>query len=167
MPNTIGRAPDREGRAVMAPFQMCSYDIEAYSPTGDFPDAANEDDIVTQIGMTFASVGEDPKDAEAVLLCVGECADIEGAEVECFDEEVDMIKRWAELLQERCVTRSTCDCLQLNHSGVCGATLKKHPVVPRQGGAGCGQIDGESLGPERVGPGLAVWVQVHVPGRFC
>ena len=99
-PSALKRAPERAGRAVMAPFVVCSYDIEAYSATGDFPDPAKEDDTVTQICMTFATVGA-LDETESVLLCLGDCADVEGAEVECLDDEASLIMRWAELLRER------------------------------------------------------------------
>ena len=115
----------------MAPFVICSYDIEAYSESGDFPDASKEEDPVIQIGMTFATAGGGGDDVERVLLCVGDCADIPDAEVECFEEEVEMIRRWAELLQERYdVLKSvTPSHRQLHHRSVRGATLETHPVV--------------------------------------
>ena len=110
-PSALSRAPDSPdggARPLLAPFVVCSYDIEAYSASGDFPDSSCEDDPVIQIGMTFTAVGEAPEEAQSVLLCLGECDGVEGAEVEVFDEELDMLKRWAELLQERwgCATRS-------------------------------------------------------------
>ena len=101
LPSALRRAPEREGRPILAPFVVCSYDIEAYSATGDFPDATKEDDPVIQICSTFATVGAEAGDTDSVLLCLGDCADVPGADVECFDDEADMIKRWAELLRER------------------------------------------------------------------
>ena len=101
LPSALRRAPEDPGRPIMAPFVIVSYDIETYSATGDFPQASNEDDAVIQICLTFHTIGDPPGDTEAVLLCLGDCSPVADAEVECFDDELEMLKRWAELLQDR------------------------------------------------------------------
>ena len=79
----LQRAPERAKQEITAPFVVCSYYIETYSSTGDFPDPSMEGDEVIRICMTFGTLGT--QDMESVLLCLGECADIEGADVECCD----------------------------------------------------------------------------------
>ena len=87
-------------QARTAPLVVCSYDIETFSESGDFPDALKEEDVLMQIGMSFKTLGETGQDVQ-LLLTLGECAPIPGVKVESFDDEVELIHRWFEVLRER------------------------------------------------------------------
>jgi DNA polymerase elongation subunit (family B) len=41
-----------------APLRICSFDIECYSESGDFPNAKNKEDKIIQIGATYTYLGE-------------------------------------------------------------------------------------------------------------
>ena len=82
-----------------APLVVCSYDIECYSASGDFPDANKPEDPLTMIGATYRNMGTGAE--ERYLLCLGECAPIEGVEVESLGSEGAVIERWNELLVEK------------------------------------------------------------------
>lgn len=72
-----------------APFVTCCYDIETYSPDGSFPNPLRECPII-QIGLTAHRYGSDAEDR--YLLALGACGPIEGATVECFDTEADLLR---------------------------------------------------------------------------
>lgn len=58
-----------------------------------------EGDKVTFIGSTFMRYGE--KDTYLNhCITVGDCDDVEGAVIECVEDETDLLLRWTELIQE-------------------------------------------------------------------
>jgi DNA polymerase delta subunit 1 len=86
----------------VAPFMQVSFDIECYSALRggkrNFPRAENRDDAVIQIGSVFRRMGEKETELRNMLV-LGECDDIEGVEVVCFEKEEDLLLAWTALMQ--------------------------------------------------------------------
>ena len=88
---------------VNAPFRILSFDIECNSIDGEFPQASRKGDKIIQIGNTYTYLGKsDPY--KQYIACLNDTSDVEGATVECFDNEEQVIKAW---LQD--VITSDCD----------------------------------------------------------
>ncbi len=73
----------------IAPLRIMSFDIECYSSTGAFPDPKNPRDVVFQIGMTTRAFGQTEGWIDRKCLCLKET---DGADVECFETEKDLLK---------------------------------------------------------------------------
>jgi DNA polymerase elongation subunit (family B) len=70
-------------------FKILSFDIECVSEDGKFPQ--NRDgDMVIQIGMTYSYLG-DPECFKKVVLCLKKTSKVPGAEVKCFNNEIDLL----------------------------------------------------------------------------
>ena len=88
----------------IAPFVIASFDIECYSPTGEFPDPDKECPVI-QIATKFQRCGE--SDAYRThLVTLNSCDAIDGVELDSYENEKDVIERWIEVLNEEKV-----DCL--------------------------------------------------------
>lgn len=85
-------------RMDMAPLLVASVDIECYSATGAFPDMDKPEDRIGIIGTSFWRVGAPVQDSCTVLLCVGRCDPVEGARVESYATEADMLEGWRDLM---------------------------------------------------------------------
>lgn len=85
----------------IAPLVIASYDIETYSPDRSFPDPESRDNDcpVIQIATTFQTYGS--SEYTRTLLTLKECSPIEGVTTECFDNERDLLLRWAALISEK------------------------------------------------------------------
>ena len=67
-----------------APLRIMSFDIEAYSSTGNFPDPKIKSDVVFQIGMTIREFGKEGYlDRKCLCLKQTDAADCESFETEC------------------------------------------------------------------------------------
>jgi DNA polymerase delta subunit 1 len=80
--------PDMEHET--PPLVICSWDIEAFSETGAFPDSSKPSDRVITIGAVYATFGSAEPYARSVHV-LGTCNDIEGVTVYRYESEVDLI----------------------------------------------------------------------------
>lgn len=85
-------------RMDMAPLLVASVDIECFSAEGRFPDAKQPGDRIGMICTTFWRVGEPIERTVTVLQCARECAPVEGAIVECFATEREMLDAWRDMM---------------------------------------------------------------------
>ena len=81
----------------VAPLVMASFDLECYSEDGGFPDPAKPGDPVIQIGVSVERFGEDGP-CRRLVLCLGDTAPVEGAEVRCFETEGGLIDGFVALM---------------------------------------------------------------------
>ena len=82
----------------VAPFVIASFDIECYSSSGEFPNPEKECPVI-QIATKFQRCGE----SEAYrthLVSLKSCNEIEGVEVDSYEDEKDVIERWISVLHE-------------------------------------------------------------------
>jgi len=79
-----------EMETVTPPLVMCSWDIEAYSKSGNFPDASVLDDAIITIGAVYAMVGTDEPFHRSVHV-LGTCHDIEGVDVHRYTTEASLV----------------------------------------------------------------------------
>ena len=86
-------------RADRPPLVFASFDLEAVSATGKFPVADNPEDKLIQISTAFQRYGEEQPYARTVV-CLGETADVEGAQIFWHEHEHQVIEHWARLLRE-------------------------------------------------------------------
>lgn len=70
-------------------FKVLAFDIECVSEDGKFPQNRDGDKII-QIGMTYSNLG-DPDCFKSVILCLKKTANIPGAEVKCYNNEIDLL----------------------------------------------------------------------------
>ncbi len=85
----------------LAPFVICSFDIETNSSTGKFPDASILGDSVFQIAMTYRRQGADVH--RKVCLCYKETTPFENpedGEVICFPTEADLLLAFSKELRD-------------------------------------------------------------------
>ena len=82
------------------PFVMASFDIECTSGDGTFPQATRPDDKIIQVFTTFYRNGEnEPYYTHACVL--GETTKIENVDMECFDNESDLLLSWQQAIQKQ------------------------------------------------------------------
>jgi DNA polymerase delta subunit 1 len=79
----------------IAPLRIMSFDIECFSSTGAFPNAQNLADVVFQIGMTTKEFGRGDESTIRRCLCLKQTS---GPDVESFETEKDLLKRFQEYL---------------------------------------------------------------------
>lgn len=90
---------EKHTSALLPEFRIASYDIEAVSEDGSFPDPSKPNDKVIQIGTTYHKYGS--KDCyKKTIVVLGDCDDIEGVEVYRCKTEKEVILRWVKLIQE-------------------------------------------------------------------
>ena len=81
---------------------IASFDIECMSESGDFPQATNEGDMITQIGTVFSYYGESEPFYKNIIT-LGTCKKIEGLDdvdiLEC-DTEAKVLLTWTTLIQK-------------------------------------------------------------------
>lgn len=91
---------EKEGNA---PLIIASFDIECDSIDGQFPQAKRSGDKVIQIGTTYTYIGQSVPFRQHIV-CLKETNDVEGAIVESYQTEKDLMRGWLEEIQ-----RSDCD----------------------------------------------------------
>ena len=95
------KACETETETETPPLVICSWDIEAYSSTGSFPDPGRPDDKIITIGAVYCRFGTDAPYKRSVHV-LGTCNDIEGVEVHRYDKEEDVISGFMnETVRER------------------------------------------------------------------
>jgi DNA polymerase elongation subunit (family B) len=83
----------------MAPFKIMGYDIECISCDHNFPQADRKTDKIIQIGITMYRYGS-MICYEQHILTLKECANIKGANVECYKTEKGLLRGFAKKMQE-------------------------------------------------------------------
>ena len=82
----------------IAPFKICSFDIECTSGDGSFPQATRESDKIIQIGSVFSKYGTN-EIYKKHIITLGTCDPIEGVEVESYKSEHQVLDAWQRLIQ--------------------------------------------------------------------
>jgi DNA polymerase elongation subunit (family B) len=82
----------------IAPFYICSFDLECRSADGSFPQASRIEDRIIQIGLTFTKYGFTDI-VKSIMISLGTCDQIPDCELfECKTERELLIK-FAEIIQ--------------------------------------------------------------------
>jgi len=76
------------------PLYVCSYDLEVYSDSGNFPVASNDRDEIIQIGISFRYSDDLLTSVKRYVLVSGTC---EGEYISCKDERT-LLKQFREIL---------------------------------------------------------------------
>jgi len=83
------------------PLVVCSWDIEAFSASGAFPDSSKPSDRVITIGAVYTHFGSTEPYLRSVHV-LGTCNDIDNVEVHRYESEVDLIHGFMmETVQQR------------------------------------------------------------------
>lgn len=82
--------------ADLGPLRVLSFDIEAAGRRGVFPDALL--DPVIQIAVQFYVVGCEKTLIQPILLSLRSCDDIDGVNVLCFEDELEMLNMFTEIV---------------------------------------------------------------------
>ncbi len=80
-------------------FSICAFDIECTSTDGSFPQADRLGDKIIQIGLTLSRYG-DSDCYEKYLLSLGETDNIDGAVVQWFETETDLLLGFTKLMRK-------------------------------------------------------------------
>jgi DNA polymerase elongation subunit (family B) len=87
----------------IAPISVLSFDLECTSSDGGFPQAKRKEDKIIQCGMTMYLLGkpeENEKTPFKYIATLKDCCPIEGAIVESFNTESELISRMSKVIQE-------------------------------------------------------------------
>lgn len=82
----------------IAPFYICSFDLECNSGDGSFPQPNRIDDKIIQIGMTFTKYGSSDI-VKQVMISLNTCDSIDNTEVIECKEEVDLLLKFRDIIQ--------------------------------------------------------------------
>jgi DNA polymerase elongation subunit (family B) len=93
--NWVNLDPDED--MTILPFVIASFDLECNSKDGSFPQAERDEDAIIQIGTTFSRYGETECFYEHIIT-LGSCDDVEGAVVETYETEVEVLMAWTRLM---------------------------------------------------------------------
>ena len=77
--------------------RIASYDLECTSGDGSFPQANRDTDKIIQIGTTFSYNGAEECYFKHIIT-LGSCSEIEGATVESYETEDEVILAWQKLI---------------------------------------------------------------------
>jgi len=85
---------------ISIPMYVLSYDIEVYSASGNFPDAANREDEIIQIGMSFRWSDDLMAPVERYVLISGTCepSDSDVKYISCRNEQ-DLLLNFKKYIQ--------------------------------------------------------------------
>jgi len=91
----LNRVDDR----TIQKFDICAFDIECTSEDGSFPNPQRDGDKVIQIGLTFSKFGDDECYYKHILT-LGETSDVEGATVEWFETEEELLLGFTKIINK-------------------------------------------------------------------
>ena len=83
----------------IAPFIIASFDLECKSVDGSFPQANKIENPIIQIGITLSRYGEQDV-YKNIMISLGTCDPIEGAEVHICKREKDLLEKFQEIMQK-------------------------------------------------------------------
>lgn len=83
--------------ASIGKIRIASFDLECTSGDGKFPQAQRDTDKIIQIGTTFSVYGESECYMKHIIT-LGTCDDIEGAIVESYKTEKEVLLAWRNLI---------------------------------------------------------------------
>jgi len=83
---------------IYADLKILSFDIECTSIDGGFPIAKREGDKIIMIGSTLSRYGKQQCFHKNIIV-LGSCDPIPGVEVECYNNEKDVLLAWAKLVR--------------------------------------------------------------------
>ena len=84
----------------VADISILSYDLECTSGDGSFPQATRDTDKIIQIGSTISYNGKEDCYFKHIIT-LGSCAPIDGAIVESYDTEIEVILAWQKLVLKK------------------------------------------------------------------
>lgn len=85
----------------VAPLKQASFDIECTAGDGvSFPEYTKMEDKVIQIGTTVYIYGKDNSKPFKHIICLGQTNEIEGAIVESYETEKEVLLAWAKLIRK-------------------------------------------------------------------
>jgi len=90
---------NRYEERIIMPLVIASFDIECVSKDGSFPQPERDEDHIIQIGTTFSRFGE-TECFYKHMIALGECEKIDGADLECYQTEKEMLIAWSNLLRK-------------------------------------------------------------------
>ena len=93
--NSVEKYETKESAKII----QAAFDIECTSGDGDFPQASRPDDKIIQIGTTVREYGETGFLLKHIIT-LGSCSEIEGAVVESYDTEKEVLLAWTKLIQQ-------------------------------------------------------------------
>ncbi len=79
--------------------KIASFDLECTSGDGSFPQATRSSDKIIQIGTTFSYNGEEECYFKHIIT-LGSCDPIDGATVESYEDESDVLLAWQKLINK-------------------------------------------------------------------
>jgi DNA polymerase elongation subunit (family B) len=82
----------------LAPFYICSFDLECKSGDGSFPQASRIDDKIIQIGMTFTKYGSS-EIVKKIMISLNTCDPIDNTEVIECESERELLLSFQEIIQ--------------------------------------------------------------------
>ena len=88
----------RSPRADRPALVEASWDIEAYSASGEFPRGDRPEDLVIQIATSFRRYGEAEPYLRSVV-CLGDTAEVPGVRIRSVPREHQVIAAWLDLLE--------------------------------------------------------------------
>lgn len=86
-----------ETQMTVPPLLLNSFDIETFSASGNFPNAAHSDDIITMIGCCLSRLHA-PGTNRLVVFVAMPCAAVPGAEVRSKNNEAAMLRDFVEFM---------------------------------------------------------------------
>lgn len=88
---------DEELSKSIGPLKILSFDLECTSGDGNFPQPNRPDDKIIQIGSTFSRNGSEECYYKHIIT-LGSCDPIEGADVESYNTEQEVLMAWQKLV---------------------------------------------------------------------
>ena len=83
----------------IAPFYICSFDLECRSIDGSFPQAIRDNDQIIQIGMTFNKYGSS-EIIKRIMISLGTCDPIDNVTVIECQTESDLLLNFQKVIEE-------------------------------------------------------------------
>jgi DNA polymerase elongation subunit (family B) len=83
----------------IAPFIICSFDLECKSADGSFPQAHKIENPIIQIGMTFTKYGSS-EIYKNVMISLGTCDPIKDTELYICKREKDLLEKFQQVIQK-------------------------------------------------------------------
>jgi DNA polymerase elongation subunit (family B) len=83
----------------LAPFKICSFDLECKSGDGTFPQATREEDKIIQIGITFNNYGNSEIN-KRIMISLNTCDQINNTDIYECKTENELLLKFQEIIQQ-------------------------------------------------------------------